>query len=60
MIKISEVQEIHNELIKQFGGGTGVRDIALLEAAIARPHATFDGVDLQHLLKKAQQYLKAS
>jgi len=46
MITLIEVQEIHNILIEQFGGGAGVRDMALLEAAIARPYATFGEIDL--------------
>ena len=33
-------------MVKQFGGSFGVRDIGLVESAVARPYATFDGQDL--------------
>lgn len=37
---------IHYRLIETTGGSHGVRDISLLQAAAARPQATFDGRDL--------------
>ena len=37
---------IHSRLIAETGGGHGVRDLGLLDSAISRPRATFDGVDL--------------
>src|SRR5438093_13579406 len=37
------VQEIHAEAIKRFGGSEGVRDMALLESAVAAPQASFGG-----------------
>ena len=37
---------IHARLITETGGGHGVRDIGLLDSAIARPQETFDGADL--------------
>lgn len=37
---------IHDQLVKRFGGSMGVRDLGLLESALARPQATFDGKDL--------------
>lgn len=37
---------IHARLIDATGGGHGVRDLGLLQSAIARPRATFDGKDL--------------
>lgn len=40
------VYEIHDYLIEQTGGLAGLRDLALLHAAIARPFATYDGNDL--------------
>jgi death-on-curing protein len=41
-----QVLFINARLIAETGGGTGLRSIALLESAVARPTATFDGVDL--------------
>ena len=37
------VREIHAEAIARFGGSDGVRDIALLESAVAAPQASFGG-----------------
>jgi death-on-curing protein len=41
------VYEIHERIIARGGGGLeGIRDAALLHAAVARPFTTFDGVEL--------------
>lgn len=41
-----QVLFIHARLITETGGEGGVRDLGLLESAVARPRATFDAVDL--------------
>lgn len=41
-----QVLAIHNQMIKRFGGSFGVRDMGLLESAVGRPQASFDGQDL--------------
>lgn len=41
-----QVLFIHARLLAETGGAPGVRDLGLLESAIARPKATFDGRDL--------------
>lgn len=41
MIDRQEVLAIHQLLIQEFGGATGVRDEGLLQAAIARPFGGF-------------------
>lgn len=46
MIFIEEVVAIHNLAIKSFGGKNNIRDNTLLESALHRPFATFDGIDL--------------
>ena len=46
MINLQEVEIYHNGLIDQFGGSKGIRDIAGLEAALARPYMKFDQQDL--------------
>lgn len=33
-------------MVKRFGGSLGVRDVGLIESAVERPKATFDGQDL--------------
>ncbi|MFD0792296.1 type II toxin-antitoxin system death-on-curing family toxin [Mucilaginibacter litoreus] len=46
MIDVKEVEYYHNILIEQFGGSKGIRDMAGLQAALARPYMTFDNQDL--------------
>jgi len=41
-----QVLFIHARLIAETGGTHGVRDLAMLESAVARPQATFGGKDL--------------
>lgn len=49
---------IHARLIAETGGEPGLRDLPLLESAIARPYATFDGKDLYSgLFEKAAALL---
>lgn len=43
-LTVDIVLEIHAEAIAQFGGALGLRDLALLESAIAAPQASFGGV----------------
>ena len=43
---IEEVLAIQGLLIREFGGSSGLRDQALLEAALNRPMQTFDGQEL--------------
>lgn len=42
-LTVDIVREIHAGVIARFGGLAGVRDIALLESAVAAPQATFGG-----------------
>jgi death on curing protein len=42
-LTVEIVREIHAETIAKFGGSDGVREMALLESAVAAPHATFGG-----------------
>lgn len=43
---VRQILLLHERMIQQFGGASGVRDIGMLESAIARPFATFGGDDL--------------
>ncbi len=57
-ISIQQVLFINSRVIVETGGQTGLRDLALLESAVARPHATFDGQDLYpSLFEKAAALL---
>jgi len=49
-LTLGEVVELHRRLLLASGGATGIRDIRLLESALAQPAATFDGVDLHPML----------
>ena len=42
-LTVDMVREIHAEAIAKFGGSDGVRELALLESAVAAPQATFGG-----------------
>ena len=42
----AEVLLIHARVIQRLGGTGGVRDVGLLESALARPRATFDQNEL--------------
>jgi death on curing protein len=46
MILISDILGLHDKSLKYYGGASGVRDMGLLESAIARPFQTFGGEDL--------------
>jgi death-on-curing protein len=57
-ITVDIVREIHAAAIKAFGGSDGVRDLALLESAVAAPQATFGGQSSYHDLPEvAAAYL---
>lgn len=45
-ITLIEVLELHRQIIEQSGGVWGIRDLGLLESAIAQPLMTFGGEDL--------------
>jgi death-on-curing protein len=40
-LNVEEVLEIHTDLIERYGGTNGVRDIGLLQSAVAMPQAGF-------------------
>ena len=42
-LTLAEIIDIHTDQIKRWGGEGGVRDIRLLESAIAQPEASFGG-----------------
>lgn len=46
MILLEDILELHKLSIEKYGGAQGVRDMGLLETAIARPFQTFAGKDL--------------
>ena len=56
----AQVLFIHGRLIVETGGASGIRDLELLEAAVARPQATFDGEDIYADLATKAAALMAS
>lgn len=42
-LTVEIVREIHATAIAEFGGSTGVRELSLLESAVAAPQATIGG-----------------
>jgi len=53
-LTLIEVLELHHKILEQSGGTLGIRDMGLLESAIAQPRMTFGGEDLYpSLLEKS-------
>lgn len=40
-MSVEEVLELHDQLVERFGGSHGIRDIGMLESAVAMPQAGF-------------------
>ncbi len=55
---LDEVLSIHAHQVERYRGSPGIRDVGLLESALAMPEATFSGEDLHPTLhEKAAAYL---
>ena len=46
VISLSDVIVFHKKIVQSTGGSDGIRDLGLIESAITRAFATFDGQDL--------------
>lgn len=57
-LSLGEVVEIHRDQIERYGGEPGIRDLGLLQSAVAMPQAAFGG-DFLHgdLYEMAAAYL---
>jgi len=42
-LSVTRVLLIHDRLVKRIGGSAGVRDMGLIESAVARPQSGFNG-----------------
>lgn len=49
-LTLGEVIDLHRAIIAQSGGSAGIRDLRLLDSALAQPKATFSGQDLHPTL----------
>jgi death-on-curing protein len=59
-LTIEQILFLHARLIEETGGSHGVRDLGLLESAVARPQTTFGGTDLYpDLISKAAALLES-
>ena len=57
-LTVDVVRDIHGEALGRFGGADGIRDLALLESAVAGPRATFGGEPVYaDLIEIAAAYL---
>jgi len=57
-LTVAIVREIHSEAIGKFGGPDGVRELALLESAVAAPQASLGGQSpYQDIAEVAAAYL---
>lgn len=45
-LSLPELLTLHWRVIAQTGGGAGIRDLGLIESALAQPRMTFGGTDL--------------
>ncbi len=45
-LSTKDVLLLHNMVVDESGGSHGLRDLGLLESAVARPQASFGGQDL--------------
>ena len=57
-LKLKEVMEIHDEMVRRYGGKRGIRDSALLESSITMPRSGIVGQYLHNsLFEMAAAYL---
>ncbi|MBI3829210.1 MAG: type II toxin-antitoxin system death-on-curing family toxin [Planctomycetes bacterium] len=42
-LELTEILEIHRDQIERYGGSSGIRDMNLLQSAVAMPQASFGG-----------------
>ena len=49
-LSLGEIVDLHQALLAQTGGATGIRDLGMRESALAQPRATFGGTDLHPTL----------
>jgi len=57
-LTVEVVVALHRRQLERFGGGTGLRDLGLLESAVAQPQASFGGEFVHDgLFARAAAYL---
>jgi len=59
-LSVDQVLAIHDRMVKRFGGSFGIRDLGLIDSAVARPQASFGGQDLyENIFDKAAALLQS-
>ena len=59
-LTVARVLFIHDQMVKRFGGSFGMRDLGLVESAVARPQSSFGGQDLyEDIFDKAASLLQS-
>lgn len=57
-LTLDEALDIHRDQIQRYGGSSGIRDLGLLQSALAQPQAAFAGQFLHaDLIEMAAAYL---
>ena len=57
-LSVEEILELHERLVERFGGSHGLRDLGMLESAVAMPHAGFgDSYLHEDIFEMAAAYL---
>ena len=51
-LSLSEVLELHELVLEQSGGTTGIRDLGALESTLVQPRMTFSGEDLYQTIQE--------
>ncbi len=46
LLTLEQVVTLHQRVVEQSGGATGIRDRGILESALAQPYMSYDGQDL--------------
>ncbi len=57
-LDLEQIIELHHSMVDKYGGSYGLRDLGLLQSAIAMPQASFGGEYLHHdIFEMAAAYL---
>ena len=52
ILSLTEVIELHRLVLDQTGGSPGIRDLGMLQSALAQPQMTFGGAELYPTLEE--------
>ena len=58
-LSLPKVIKLHEYVLEQSGGITGIRDLGALASAVAQPHMTFGGMDLYQTIQVRKRQLRS-